>query len=107
MRYTPPGGEVVVAARREGARCVVRVEDTGPGIPPEHLPFLFERFYRVDQARSRGEGGTGIGLAIARSVVEAHGGRIWAESEVGRGSVFAFELPLASSETRVPIGGSR
>src|SRR5205823_13572947 len=109
VRYTPPGGEVVVAARREGARCVVRVEDTGPGIPPEHLPFLFERFYRVDQARSRGEGGTGIGLAIARSVVEAHGGRIWAESEVGRGSVFTFELPLATSRVRSAsmTGGSR
>ena len=107
VRYTPPGGRVVVTARRVGARCEVRVEDTGPGIPAEHLPFLFERFYRVDQARSRGEGGTGIGLAIARSVVEAHGGRIWAESEVGRGSVFAFELPLAATDTRVGIGGKR
>ena len=107
VRYTPPGGEVVVAARPAGTVCEIRVEDNGPGVPPEHVPFLFERFYRVDQARSRGEGGTGIGLAIARSVVEAHGGRIWAESEVGRGSTFAFELPLATSEKRVPIGGSR
>jgi len=107
VRYTPPGGEVVVSATPTGERCEIRVEDTGPGIPPEHLPFLFERFYRVDQARSRGEGGTGIGLAIARSVVDAHGGRIWAESDVGRGSVFAFELPLATTESKVPIGGSR
>jgi signal transduction histidine kinase len=109
VRYTPPGGEVVVLAKRVGSRCEVRVEDTGPGIPPEHLPFLFERFYRVDPARSRGEGGTGIGLAIARSVVEAHGGRIWAESQVGRGSVFAFDLALADEDARpkVTTGGSK
>jgi len=108
VRFTPPGGEVVVSAVRTGRRCEVRVVDTGPGIPPEHLPFLFERFYRVEQARSRGDGGTGIGLAIARSVVEAHGGRIWAESEVGRGSVFTFDLPLAESGSlsKVTIGGS-
>jgi signal transduction histidine kinase len=109
VRFTPPGGEVRVSASRTGSVCEIRVEDTGPGIPPEHLPFLFERFYRVDQARSRGEGGTGIGLAIARSVVEAHGGRIWAQSEVGRGSVFAFELPLSpvTSRPKIPSGGSR
>jgi signal transduction histidine kinase len=108
VRFTPPGGEVVISAARGPGRCEVRVADTGPGIPPEHLPLLFERFYRVDQARSRGDGGTGIGLAIARSVVEAHGGRIWAESEVGRGSTFTFELPLARTEARptVTTGGS-
>jgi signal transduction histidine kinase len=108
VRFTPPGGEVVVSAVHSAGRCEVRVIDTGPGIPPEHLPFLFERFYRVDQARTRGDGGTGIGLAIARSVVEAHGGRIWAESEVGRGSVFTFDLPLARepSRSRVTTGGS-
>jgi signal transduction histidine kinase len=79
----------------------VHVADTGPGISPEHLPRLFERFYRVDPARSRDDGGTGIGLAIARSVVEAHGGRIWAESEPGKGSMFTFELPVAlAAETR-------
>jgi signal transduction histidine kinase len=99
LRFTPPGGGVTVSANRVNGRCEVRVADTGPGIPPEHLPFVFERFYRVDTSRSRGDGGTGIGLAIARSVVEAHGGRIWAESEVGKGSVFTFELPV------VPAGG--
>ena len=109
VRFTPPGGEVVISAGVAGGRCEIRVVDTGPGIPPEHLPFLFERFYRVDSARSRGDGGTGIGLAIARSVVEAHGGRIWAESEVGRGSVFTFEVPLATSRVRSTLttGGSR
>jgi signal transduction histidine kinase len=93
VRFTPAGGTVTVSTRRAGDRDEVRVADTGPGIPPEHLPFLFERFYRVDPARSRGQGGTGIGLAIARSVVEAHGGTIWAKSDVGIGSVFGFDLP--------------
>jgi signal transduction histidine kinase len=103
VRLTPPGGEVVVSAHRVDGRCEVSVADTGPGIPAEHLPRLFERFYRVDPARSREDGGTGIGLAIARSVVEAHGGRIRAESQVGKGSVFTFDLPVApaaGTETR-------
>jgi signal transduction histidine kinase len=101
VRYTPPGGEVTVEAHRADAGCEVAVIDTGPGIAPEHLPRLFERFYRADAARSRGDGGTGIGLAIARSVVEAHGGRIRAESRVGLGSVFTFDLPVAeAAETR-------
>jgi signal transduction histidine kinase len=96
VRFTPPGGDVVVSASRVNGRCEVSVADTGKGIAPEHLPRLFDRFYRVDPARARGDGGTGIGLAIARSVVEAHGGRIWAESEEGRGSTFTFELPVAA-----------
>jgi signal transduction histidine kinase len=98
VRYTPEGGEVVVSASRHNGSCAVEVSDNGPGIPAEHLPRLFERFYRVDTARSRNEGGTGIGLAIARSVVEAHGGRIWAESDPGEGSVFTFELPVAPAD---------
>ena len=96
VRFTPAGGHVTVSASRRRDDVDVAVSDTGPGIAPEHLPRLFERFYRVDEARSRDGGGTGIGLAIARSVVEAHGGRIWAESELGRGSVFTFELPVAA-----------
>ncbi|MGZ4114236.1 MAG: sensor histidine kinase [Actinomycetota bacterium] len=101
LRYTPPGGEVVVAAHPANGGCEVAVSDTGPGIAPEHLPRLFERFYRADAARSRGDGGTGIGLAIARSVVEAHGGHIRAESRLGHGSVFTFDLPVAeAAETR-------
>jgi signal transduction histidine kinase len=95
VRFAPPGGRVRVTATGRNGAVDVAVADTGPGIAPEHLPRLFERFYRVDSARSREEGGTGIGLAIARSVVEAHGGRIWAESEPGRGSTFTFELPVA------------
>jgi signal transduction histidine kinase len=82
------------------------VADTGPGISAEDLPRVFERFFRVDASRSRDDGGTGIGLAIARSVVEAHGGRIWAESEPGKGSTFTFELPVASAEGE-PASGAR
>jgi signal transduction histidine kinase len=94
-RFTPTGGTVTVTAAVAGQECEVTVEDTGPGIPPEHLPLVFERFYRVDPSRSREDGGTGIGLAIARSVVEAHGGRIWAEDADGRGARFRFVLPAA------------
>ena len=75
---------------------LVSVQDTGSGIPPEHLPHLFERFYRVDPSRSRSTGGSGIGLAISRQLVEAHGGKIWAESRLGVGSTFHFILPVAA-----------
>jgi signal transduction histidine kinase len=95
VRFTPSGGAVTVSAHRHNGAVEIRVADTGVGIPPEHLPRLFERFYRADPARSREDGGTGIGLAIARSVVEAHGGHIRAESELGEGSVFTFDLPVA------------
>jgi signal transduction histidine kinase len=104
VRLSAAGGKVAVRASRRGKVVEVAVQDTGPGIPPEHLPRLFERFYRVDTARSRDEGGTGIGLAIARSVVEAHGGRIWADSEPGRGSTFTFELPVAGGPGEGPRG---
>jgi signal transduction histidine kinase len=97
VRFTPGGGHVTVSAHGHDGRVEIRVVDTGVGIGSEHLPRLFERFYRVDPARAREGGGTGIGLAIARSVVEAHGGRIRAESEPGRGSTFSFDLPIAST----------
>jgi signal transduction histidine kinase len=97
IRFTPGGGEVHVVAARVNGSVEVRVADTGVGIAQEHLPRLFDRFYRVDPARSQKDGGTGIGLAIARSVVEAHGGHIRAESESGRGSTFTFDLPTASA----------
>jgi signal transduction histidine kinase len=100
VRFTPDGGQVTLSARRENGSIEIAVADTGAGIPSEHLPRLFERFYRADPARARGDGGTGIGLAIARSVVEAHGGTIRAESEPGRGSVFTFDLPAANGGPR-------
>ncbi|MGK0619078.1 sensor histidine kinase [Meiothermus cerbereus] len=78
-------------------RVVIRVEDNGEGISKEHLPHLFERFYRVDKARDRERGGSGLGLAIVRSIVEAHGGKVWAESEPGKGSVFSISLKKASA----------
>ena len=95
FRFTPSGEQVTIQAARHPEGCEVTVEDTGPGIPEEHRPLVFERFYRVDPSRSRGDGGTGIGLAIARSVVQAHGGRIWAENADGHGARFRFVLPLA------------
>jgi signal transduction histidine kinase len=94
VRFTPEGGAVRIAAQRVNGSIEVRVADTGVGIPSEALPRLFERFYRVDPARARDGGGTGIGLAIARSVVEAHGGTIRAESRLGKGSTFTFDVPI-------------
>jgi signal transduction histidine kinase len=101
VRFTPPGGEITITARQHDGRVQVRVADTGVGIAAEHLPRVFERFYRVDASRSRDDGGTGIGLAIARSIVEGHGGRIVAESDPGHGSTFTFDLPAAVST--VPV----
>ncbi|MDP8923128.1 MAG: HAMP domain-containing histidine kinase [Chloroflexota bacterium] len=96
LRYTPAPGEIAVSAMRAGDMVRFQVRDTGIGIPPEHLPHVFERFYRVDKSRSRALGGAGVGLTIARALVEAMGGRIWAESPgAGRGSTFTIELPLA------------
>jgi two-component system phosphate regulon sensor histidine kinase PhoR len=87
---------VVVSARAVEDAVQFSVQDFGPGIPSEHLPRLFERFYRVEKARSREKGGTGLGLSIAKQLIEQHGGRIWVESELGQGSTFLFTLPLAS-----------
>jgi len=96
LQYTPSGGQVTVRSWRDDQEVVVAVQDTGIGIPAEHLPHVFERFYRVDKSRSRPGGGSGIGLTIARHLVEAHGGRIWATSPgPGQGSAFSFTLPIA------------
>jgi len=103
VRFTPSGGVITVRAIRENGGCAISVEDTGPGIPREHIPLVFERFYRVDPSRSRDDGGTGLGLAIARSVVEAHGGRIWAESEQ-QGARFTFVLPASGAQEK-PLHG--
>jgi PAS domain S-box-containing protein len=95
VKYAPDGGEIVISVRREGDLARVSVRDEGVGIAPEALPRLFERFYRGERTPRDGAAGLGLGLHIARSLVEAHGGRIWAESEPGRGSTFTFTLPLA------------
>jgi signal transduction histidine kinase len=94
-RYTPGGGTISITLFADKKDAVVRIRDTGVGISPEHLPFIFNRFYRVDKARSRADGGSGLGLAICRQIAEEHGGEIYAESEVGKGSSFSVKLPLA------------
>ena len=98
IRYSPEGGTVIVEVLPDDGRTAVRVRDTGLGIPTRDLSRIFERFYRVDRARSRATGGTGLGLAIVKHVVENHGGRTNVQSELGRGSTFEVTFPAA--ETR-------
>jgi two-component system phosphate regulon sensor histidine kinase PhoR len=93
IKFTPEGGEIVVAAKHEIKRVIFSVHDSGEGIPREDIDRMFERFYKVDRARS--SGGTGLGLSIAKHTVEAHKGQIWAESTEGQGSTFYFSLPIA------------
>ncbi len=96
IQYTPANGRVEVRAERNGTSIVFTVADTGIGIPQSEHNRIFERFYRVDAARSREAGGTGLGLAIAKHIVEAHGGQIWVESKIGTGSKFHFSIPHTS-----------
>jgi two-component system OmpR family sensor kinase/two-component system sensor histidine kinase BaeS len=109
LRHTPAGGTVRVQASMAGGsssappHILVTVRDTGPGIAPEELPHIFDRFYRGDKSRSRESGGTGLGLSIAKQLVEAHGGRIWVESSgTGQGSTFSFVIPLSSDVDGLP-----
>jgi signal transduction histidine kinase len=95
VAHTPEGGEVSVAARDGDERVTVVVRDTGTGIPPEHLPFVFDRFYRADPSRARQTGGAGLGLAIVKQLVLAHGGDISVTSQPGQGSTFTFTLPVS------------
>ncbi len=94
VKYSPQGGLVVVRGELRESEVVISVADQGIGIAPEYLNRLFERFFRVKTGLGRHVVGSGLGLPIARNVVENHGGRIWAESQVGRGSTFYFTLPL-------------
>ena len=99
FKFTPPGGEVVLRAHVDAQNLLLEVADTGPGIPKEELPKLFQRFVRAENARARGVSGTGLGLFISRHIVEAHGGRIEVESEEGRGSLFRVILPLYGQDS--------
>jgi two-component system phosphate regulon sensor histidine kinase PhoR len=105
IQYTPPGGQIMLSASANGSEVTFTVSDTGIGIPQTDQPRIFERFYRVDVARSREVGGTGLGLAIAKHLVEVHGGRIWVESEVGQGSQFHFTVPIFETERLSSRGG--
>jgi heavy metal sensor kinase len=98
IKYTPAGGTITVRAARRGPGAVVTVTDTGEGIPPEHLPRVFDRFYRVDKARSREQGGAGLGLSIAKGIIESHGGRIALDSASGRGTTCTVTLPADGAE---------
>jgi len=93
IQYTLPGGQITLSAAHKAHEVVFTVSDTGIGIPKTDQPRIFERFYRVDAARSREVGGTGLGLAIAKHLVEVHGGRLWVDSEIGQGSQFHFSVP--------------
>jgi signal transduction histidine kinase len=100
IKYSPHGGQITVTAEVEGDYATVGVADSGPGIPPEFLDKIFQRFFQVDAANTRKTGGSGLGLSISKGIVEALGGKIWAESTPGRGSIFRFTLPLVKeSET--------
>jgi len=98
MKYGKSGGRICVYAKTFDHQVEFVVQDFGPGIAYEHLNRIFERFYRVDKARSRDSGGTGLGLAIVKHIVLAHGGRIWCESELGTGAAFHFTLPVVTRE---------
>ena len=102
LTYTPPGGQVEVSLIVADGQVSVTVRDTGPGIAPDDLAHIFERFYRADRARSRHGGGAGLGLSIVRWIAEAHGGYVTVESAVGVGSVFTLALPLSNQSVTVP-----
>jgi heavy metal sensor kinase len=96
LRYTPPGGRIAVSGACDERGITISVNDSGPGIAPEHLPRLFDRFFRIDRGRNRSQGGSGLGLAIAQSIAQAHGGRIDVDSLLGQGSTFTVVLPQAT-----------
>jgi signal transduction histidine kinase len=98
IKFSRRGGRIEIAAERPPGSVLFRVKDEGRGIPKDKLERIFERFEQVDASDAREKGGTGLGLAICRSIVEQHGGRVWAESELGRGSTFCVQLPLAEAD---------
>jgi signal transduction histidine kinase len=99
IKYTPEGGRVTIRTRAEPEHIVFEIEDSGIGIPAEDMPRLFEKFYRGKQREARAQHGTGLGLAIVRSIAESHGGKVWVESEIGKGSTFFLQIPLTQPKT--------
>ncbi len=93
LRYTPANGVVDMETKQVEGKIQISIQDNGEGVTPEEAAHLFDRFYRADEARNRNDGGSGLGLAIAKSIVEMHKGRIWAESEKGKGLKIVIELP--------------
>ncbi|HEU5089958.1 MAG TPA: HAMP domain-containing sensor histidine kinase, partial [Roseiflexaceae bacterium] len=107
LQHTPPGGIITLGLQRADDMVRLSVADTGSGIAPEALPHVFDRFYRADTSRNRNHGGAGLGLAIVKWVAEAHRGHVLVESEPGRGSLFALELPLADGSALVGTGSPK
>lgn len=105
LRHTPGGTRVTMGLRQVGSEAELTVADDGPGIPAEDLPFVFDRFYRVDKARARASGGTGLGLSIVHAIATGHGGRVAVASDVGRGTVFTVRLPLTAPSAAKPEAG--
>ena len=99
VKYTPEGGQILISVAPADGQVVVAIKDSGIGIPPANLPYVFDKFYRVQTQETQNIVGSGLGLSIVKSIVEKHGGRIWARSQVGMGSVFTFVLPADSKET--------
>jgi signal transduction histidine kinase len=97
VKYTPVGGQVELSASNTGDEVLVKVQDNGVGIPAEAMPYIFEEFYRADNVKAEAMEGTGLGLSIVRQILNAHGGRIWVESEQGKGTTFSFALPIAGT----------
>jgi two-component system sensor histidine kinase BaeS len=100
IRHSPPKGSIRVKASDAGESVEVEVIDIGEGISAEDVPRVFERSFRSDKSRSRLSGGSGLGLTICRGIIEAHGGRIWLTSEVGKGSTFSFNLPKSNGKSK-------
>jgi len=98
VRYTPTGGNISVSLVRKESNTLTAISDTGIGIPSEHLPHIFERFYRVDKARSRADGGVGLGMAIAKYIADSHGGKIEVESQLGKVTTFYITIPMKNNE---------
>lgn len=101
IKYTPAGGRITVSAAEEESGVAIRVADTGTGIPADDLPFIFDRFWRADQVRSRDAGGTGLGLAIAREIAQSHDAELTVESSLGQGSTFSLRLDLSKFKTNL------